>query len=117
MEVKGRDVSVGRPRGCVIRSEEVRDVLRVPVKSIVRAIIEVLEETPPELSADLVDTGIVLTGGGSLLRGLDKHLEDEIGLPVVVADDPISCVAHGTAIFLEHLDKYSSILESSDSMR
>jgi rod shape-determining protein MreB len=117
MEVKGRDVSIGRPRGCVIRSEEIRDVLRVPVKQIIRAIIEVLEETPPELSADLVDTGIVLTGGGSLLRGLDQHLENEIGLPCLVADDPISCVAHGTAIFLEHLDKYSSILESSDSMR
>ena len=116
MEVKGRDVSVGRPRGCVIRSEEIRDVLRVPVKAIIRSVIEVLEETPAELSADLVDTGIVLTGGGALVRGLDQHLEEEVGLPVHVADDPISCVAHGTAIFLEHLDRYASILESSDTL-
>ncbi|RMG17948.1 MAG: rod shape-determining protein [Planctomycetota bacterium] len=116
LEVKGRDVSVGRPRGCIIRSEEIREVLREPVKAISRSIIEVLEETPPELSADLVDTGIVLTGGGSLLRGLDAYLEEEVGLPVRVAEDPISCVAHGTAIFLEHLDRYASILESSDQL-
>jgi rod shape-determining protein MreB len=116
MEVKGRDVSVGRPRGCIIRSEEIREVLRKPVQAISRSIIEVLEETPPELSADLVDTGVVLTGGGCLLRGLDAHLEEEVGLPVRVADEPESCVAHGTAIFLEHLDRYASILESSDQL-
>ena len=116
MEVKGRDVSIGRPRGCIIRSEEIREVLRAPVKHICRMIIEVLEETPPELSADLVDTGIMMTGGGSLLRGIDAYIEEEVGLPVTVADDPISCVAHGTAIFLEHLDRYASILESSDQL-
>ena len=114
MEVKGRDVSTGRPRGCIVRSEEIREVLRVPVSAIKRSVVEVLEETPPELSADLVDTGMMLTGGGALLRGLGPYLEEEIGLPVRVADDPITCVAKGTAIFLEHLDRYASILESSD---
>jgi len=116
LEVKGRDVSTGRPRGCIVHSNEVREVLRGPVGAISRAVIEVLEETPPELSADLVDSGLVLTGGGALLRGLDLYLEEEVGLPVRIADDPIECVARGTAIFLEHLDRYASILESSDSM-
>lgn len=116
LEVKGRDVSSGRPRGCIIRSEEIREVLLEPVGAIGRAVIEVLEETPPELSGDLVDTGMILTGGGALLRGLSTHLEEEIGLPVTIADEPISCVARGTAIFLEHLDRYASILESSDAL-
>lgn len=116
LEVKGRDVSTGRPRGCMIHSAEIREVLRVTVSAIRRAVIEVLEETPPELSADLVDSGLILTGGGALLRGLDSYLEEEIGLPVRVADDPISCVARGTAIFLENLDRFAEILESSDSI-
>lgn len=116
MEVKGRDVSTGRPRGCIVRSEEIREVLLDPVRMISRSVIEVLEETPPELSADLVDTGLVLTGGGALLRGLDAFLEEEVGLPCRVADEPINCVARGTSIFLEHLDKYASILESSDQL-
>jgi len=114
MEVKGRDVSVGRPRACMVNSAEIREVLLGPVAKIVAAVIECLEETPPELSADLVDNGLVLTGGGALLRGLAPLLEREVGLPARVADDPMSCVARGTAIFLEHLDRYASILESSD---
>jgi rod shape-determining protein MreB len=115
MEVKGRDASVGRPRACVVRSEEIREVLLGPVGKICTSVVEVLEETPPELSADLVDSGLILTGGGGMLRGLDALIEKEVGLPARVADDPISCVAKGTAIFLEHLDRYASILESSDS--
>ncbi|HBP17280.1 MAG TPA: rod shape-determining protein, partial [Planctomycetes bacterium] len=116
MEVKGRDVSSGRPRGCIVRSEEIREVLMDPVRTISRSVIEVLEETPPELSADLVDTGLVLTGGGALLAGLDTFLEEEVGLPARVAEEPIHCVARGTAIFLEHLDRYAGILESSDQL-
>ena len=113
LEVKGRDATSGRPRACIINSGEVREVLREPCLAICRTIVEVLEETPPELSADLVDSGLVLTGGGALLRNLDALIEQEVGLPVRVADDPMACVAMGTAIFLEHLDKYASILESS----
>jgi rod shape-determining protein MreB len=116
MEVKGRDVTSGRPRGCIIHAGEVREVLRKPSMEIVRSVIEVLEETPPELSADLVDSGMVLAGGGALLRGIDLLLEQEVGLPVRIADNPLECVALGTAIFLEHLDRYSSILESSHEM-
>lgn len=116
LEVKGRDVSVGRPRSCMVSSGEIREILVKQVRLICKAIIEVLEETPPELSADLVDEGLVLTGGGSLLRGLDLFIEKEVGLPTRMAEDPMSCVARGTAIFLEHLDRYSSILESSESM-
>jgi len=116
IEVKGRDVSTGRPRGCIVNSGEIREVLRDAVAPIKRSVIEVLEETPPELSADLVDSGIMLTGGGALLNGLDRYLEEEIGLPVTIADDPISCVARGTAIFLENLDRFADILESSDQI-
>jgi len=116
LEVKGRDVSVGRPRACIVHAAEIREVILKPVMKICHSIIEVLEETPPELSADLVDTGLVLTGGGALLRGLDDLIETEVGLPTRVADEPIACVARGTAIFLEHLDRYASILESSDAI-
>jgi rod shape-determining protein MreB len=113
MEVKGRDVTTGRPRACVIHAGEIREVLRTPCLQICRSIIEVLEETPPELSADLVDRGVMMTGGGAMLRGFDTLIEQEVGLPTHIAEDPLACVALGTAIFLEHLDRYSSILESS----
>ncbi len=114
LEVKGRDCTSGRPRACIVHAGEIREVLREPVLEICRSVIEVLEETPPELSADLVDTGIVLTGGGALLRGIDELMERECGLPTRIADDPMACVALGTSIFLEHLDRYASILESSN---
>jgi rod shape-determining protein MreB len=115
MEVKGRDVSVGRPRSCIVSSGEIREILVGQVRQICKAIVEVLEETPPELSADLVDEGLVFTGGGSLLRGLDLFVEKEVGLPTRMAEDPMACVARGTAIFLEHLDRYASLLESSEA--
>jgi rod shape-determining protein MreB and related proteins len=116
MEVRGRDGSRGRPRACLVNSGEIREILRDPAMGICRSIIEVLEETPPELSADLVETGLILTGGGALLAGLDRLIEEEVGLPARVADDPISCVAKGTAIFLENLDQFAEILESSENL-
>jgi rod shape-determining protein MreB len=104
MEVKGRDLVHHLPRKVVITSEEIRESLAEPVMMIVRAVIECLERTPPELSADLVDNGIVLAGGGSLLRGIDRVVADQTGLPVHIVKEPLLAVARGTAIYLENLD-------------
>ncbi len=112
MEVRGRDLIGGLPRSVTITSEEIREGLREPVGAIVEGVKETLEKTNPELSADLVERGMVLCGGGVLLRGLDKLLHEETGLPVRIADDPMTCVARGTAIFLEKLDQFSSVLDT-----
>ncbi|MFH1258424.1 MAG: rod shape-determining protein [Elusimicrobiota bacterium] len=104
MEVKGRDQVSGLPKTIVITSEEVRHALSDPIKLIVEIIKETLEQTPPELSADLVDRGIVLAGGGALLRGLPELLSQETELPVNLAPDPLICVALGTGRYLEELD-------------
>ncbi len=105
MEVKGRDQSKGLPKTVNVSSEEIRQALMEPVSLIVDAIKEVLEETPPELSADLVDRGMVLAGGGSLLRGFCELIRQETELPVHRAADPLSCVALGCGRYLEILDK------------
>jgi len=112
MDVKGRDMVSGLPRKTSVTSEEVRDSLREPINAIVDAVRMTLERTQPELSADLVENGMVLAGGGVLLRGLDKVLEKETGLPVRIADDPLTCVARGTAIYLENLDLFKPTMES-----
>jgi rod shape-determining protein MreB len=104
MEVKGRDLIDGIPKTIVVTAEEVREALREPVLAIVDAVRRCLERTPPELAADIVDKGIVLTGGGALLRGLDQLLRQEAALPIAVADDPLSCVALGTGQALDQLD-------------
>jgi rod shape-determining protein MreB len=96
VEVKGQDLINGLPRTILITPEEISDALEEPVNSIVSTIKSVLEKTPPELAADIIGQGIVLTGGGALIRGLDKKISTSLGLPVRVADDPISCVAVGT---------------------
>lgn len=114
MQVRGQDASNGMPRGCVVTSQEIREALQKPVQSQVVAIRGVLEGTPPELAADLVDTGLTLCGGGALLRGLDQVIAETIGLPVQVADEPLSCVGRGTGMFLENLDRYASILETEE---
>ncbi|MCG3174704.1 MAG: Rod shape-determining protein MreB [Myxococcota bacterium] len=100
-EVKGRDAIAGVPRTIKITSEEARDALQEPINAIVSEVRAVLEKTPPELAADIVDKGIVLSGGGALLRNLDMLLREETGLPVMVADDPLSCVVLGTGKALE----------------
>mgnify|MGYP003338039177 FL=1 len=112
MEVKGRDLIGNLPRCASVTSEEIREALIDPCQQIVDGIKETLEKTEPELHADLVEQGIVLCGGGVLLRGLDALIRKETGLPVRVADDPLTCVAQGTAIFLERLDEYASVLDS-----
>jgi rod shape-determining protein MreB len=96
MEIRGRDLINGLPKTVKITSEEVREALSEPVQAIVEAVKTVLEKTPPELAADIIDRGVILTGGGALLRGLDILLGEVTGIPVIVAEDPMSCVAIGT---------------------
>jgi rod shape-determining protein MreB len=103
MEVKGRDMVAGLPKTITITSQEVREALVEPLNTIVDAVRVTLERCPPELSADLVDRGIMLAGGGALLRGLDKLLQEETGLPVHIADDPLSAVGEGTGKVLNEL--------------
>ena len=96
MEIRGRDLINGLPKTVKITSEEVREALSEPIASIVEAVKSVLEKTPPELAADIIDRGIILTGGGALLRGLDTLLAEVTGIPALIADDPLSCVVIGT---------------------
>ena len=96
MEIRGRDLINGLPKTVKITSEEVRESLTEPIQAIIEAVKAVLEKTPPELAADIIDRGIILTGGGALLRGFDQLLSEITGTPVLVADDPLSCVAIGT---------------------
>ena len=110
MEVKGRDLVAGIPKTLKITSAEVREALNDPVSAIVLAVKQALEQTPPELSADILDKGIVMTGGSSQLRGLDERLRQETNLPVNVIDDPLSRVVMGTARILENLEKYKKVL-------
>ncbi|OUN00850.1 MAG: rod shape-determining protein [Paenibacillaceae bacterium ZCTH02-B3] len=105
MDVRGRDMVTGLPQTVTIHSEEVREALWEPISSIIAAAKSVLERTPPELAADIIDRGIILTGGGALLDGLDDLLSDELGVPVLIAEDPIHCVVKGTGIMLDNLDR------------
>ena len=114
MEVKGRDMVAGLPKTITITSQEVREALLEPLNTIVDSVRVSLERCPPELSADLVDRGLVLAGGGALLRGLDKLLSEETGLPVHVAEDPLSAVAEGTGKVLNEL-AFLKQVTSSDS--
>ena len=113
MEVKGRDLVAGLPKTLTITSQEVREALLEPISTIVESVRVTLERCPPELSADLVDRGLVLAGGGALLRGLDKLLQEETGLPVHVAEDPLSAVAEGTGRALTEI-KFLRQVASSD---
>lgn len=103
MDVKGRDLSAGLPKTITIRSEEVRECLKEPLTNILESIRITLEQCPPELSSDLVDRGIVVAGGGALLRGIDRMIAEETGLPVNIADDPLTAVATGTGRVLQEL--------------
>jgi len=112
MEVRGRDMISGMPRKTVVTSEEIREALLEPVLAISECVKRTLERAEPELAADLVDNGIVLAGGGALLRGLSQVIQNSTGLDVKVADDPLTCVARGTAIYLEHIDEWKNFLEN-----
>jgi rod shape-determining protein MreB and related proteins len=113
LEVKGRDLIAGLPKTLTITSQEVREALLDPISSIVESLRITLERCPPELSADLVERGIVLAGGGALLRGLDRLIAEETGLPVYVAEDPLSAVAEGTGKVLQELE-FLTKLTSTD---
>ncbi len=104
MEVKGRDMVAGIPKTVVVNSDELREALAEPTNAIVEAVLLALERTPPELAADIVDKGVVLTGGGALLKGIDVLLREETGLPVMVSDDPISAVVLGSGKALDHIE-------------
>ena len=116
MEVKGRDLGSGLPKKIAITSEEIREALAEPVTEIVTSIKSTLEDTPPELAADIVDMGITMAGGGALLRGLDRVISHETGLPVRVAKDPLSAVARGTGVILEQLTLLRDILATSEEI-
>ena len=105
IEVKGRNLAEGIPRSFVLNSNEILEALQEPLSGIVGAVKTALEQTPPELGADVAERGIVLTGGGALLKDLDRLLEEETGLPVLVADDPLTCVARGGGRALELIDE------------
>lgn len=110
MEVRGRDLVTGLPKTVTVTDDEVRDALAEPVTAIIEAVRMTLERTPPELAADIMDRGIVLAGGGALLRGIDRLLGEETGMPVHIAEDPVSSVALGTGIALEHYDVMQRVL-------
>lgn len=112
-EVRGRDQVQGLPRSVTITSDEVNEAMSEPVDQLVRGVRMVLESTPPELAADIIDKGLIMTGGTALLRNLDKLLARETGVAVHVADDPLMCVAVGTGIALEHFDVLQKILIST----
>ena len=109
MEVKGRNLAEGIPRSFTISSNEILEALTDPLNSIVSAVKSALEQTPPELGADIAEKGMVLTGGGALLRELDRLLMEETGLPVIVADDPLTCVVRGSGKALEKMDKLDDL--------
>lgn len=104
MTIKGRDQAAGLPKTQEINSDEIRDALSDPIRQIVQGVRSALEHTPPELSADIVDKGIVLTGGGALLKNLDTLIREETGLPVIIADDPLTCVVMGCGHALDEIE-------------
>ena len=114
LEVKGRNLINGLPKNIEITSEDVREALQESLEKIIEAVKETLERTPPELAADIIDSGITLTGGGALLRGLDKLISAETGIDVYVAENPLDCVANGTGYVLEHMDTLKEVLQESN---
>ncbi len=112
MEVRGRDMISGLPRKTIVSSEEIREALQEPLSVINETVMRTLESAEPELAADLVENGITLAGGGALLRGIDKIISNATGLDVRIADDPLTCVAKGTSIYLENLEEWKSTMES-----
>jgi len=113
LEIKGRDLVAGIPKTLKLSSAEIREALSETVTQIVEAVKQALEQTPPELAADIVDRGIVMTGGGALLRGLDTLLKEQTNLPINVVDDPLLCVVLGAGKVLDNVHLYDRILMKS----
>ncbi len=116
-EVRGRSVVSGLPKNLILRSEETLEAFNEPINAILDAVKRVLEQTPPELSSDIMDRGVIMTGGGSLLNGFTKLLSEETDIPVFLADDPLTCVARGTGKALEEIDNLSDVLLSNEGVR
>ncbi|MHB0774391.1 rod shape-determining protein [Halomonas sp. WWR20] len=114
IDVRGRNLAEGVPRSFTLNSHEILDALQDPLSSIVAAVKSALEQSPPELASDIAERGLVLTGGGALLRDIDKLIAEETGLPVIVAEDPLTCVARGGGKALEMIDQHTFELLSSD---
>lgn len=110
MEIKGRNLVDGLPKNLFITPAEIREALADPIASVLEAIRITLEKTPPELSADIIDHGIILTGGGALLKGLDVLISQETGMPAYIAENPLDCVAAGTGKVLEDIDRLREVL-------
>jgi rod shape-determining protein MreB len=111
-EIRGRDLVTGLPRTIVVSAEEIRRAMDEPVNAIVDAVKATLDRTPPELSGDIMDRGIVLTGGGALLQGLDERLRHETGMPIIVAERPLECVALGSGKCVEEFEALQQVLVS-----
>lgn len=116
MDIKGRNLLNGLPQNITITSEEIREALAEPLSHVIEAIKTTLEKCPPELASDIIETGIMLAGGGALLRGLDKLISSETGMPVKIAERPLDCVADGTGKVLENIDKLEDVLSEDDVM-
>ncbi len=115
MSVKGRDLVTGLPKEIILTDTDVRDALSQSIESLVEAIVEVLEDTPPELIGDIMQRGVHLAGGGALIKGLAELIQEEINMPVHVADDPLTAVARGTGMILEDLERYRGVLIENES--
>lgn len=113
MDIRGRDLVAGVPKNLTLSSVQIREALSETLDIVVEAVRQALELTPPELASDILERGIILTGGGALLRGLDKRLRQETNLPVNVADDPLTCVVRGCGTVLENLARFQKVLEKS----
>jgi len=112
MDVKGRDLVSGIPKTVHVHSQEIRECIQEPIQAVVEAVRRALEITPPELSSDIVDRGIVMTGGGAYIRGLDRLLQHETNLPIHVDEEPLSCVVRGVGRILDDLQKYRTVLST-----
>ncbi len=110
IEVRGRDLVTGLPREVLVNDDDIREAMATSINSLVEGIREVLENTPPEILADIMHRGIVLVGGGAMIKGLDKLLHQKVKMPIHIAEDPITAVARGTGVVLENLEKYKDIL-------
>ena len=117
MDIRGRDLVTGLPKTITIKASEIREALADPIKKIIDAVKDTLDKTPPELGADIMDHGIMMTGGGALLRNFDKLIAKETGMPVIIADDPLSCVGEGTGRALEDLNLLKRVVMISKKIR
>ena len=116
-ELRGRDLSTGLPKNVIVSSSQIEEAMQESISKIVEIVKQTLERTPPELASDIMEKGIVLAGGGALIRNLDKLLSNNTGMPVYVAEDPLDCVAKGAGRTLEDLEKLKTVLINARKRR